>query len=306
MASGEELGQTWFELRAWPGAGGAELAAAIMRRAVPAGIVVADQELICYLPGRREADGLGAELAEVAEWAVRLVDAGDWSAWRDAIGPVAAGERIRVLPPWLAPATARGEAPGGEPAARVPAEIPVVVEPGLAFGTGDHPTTRTCLIYLQKHVFPGAVVLDVGTGSGVLAIAAALLGAARVVAIDHDPVACRAARDNLARNPGVGGRVAVVCGDAAALLAGSGRGPAYGFFDLVVANLSTQLIADLAGLLRGVVRPGGRLVLSGVSDERAPVEVFPALAAAGLAIVGRSYERGWLTMLAGVAEGAGA
>lgn len=285
----------WWELVARPQPGVAtEVAAQILRERAWQGVAITDRGLTAYFLAR---DAARSAAAAVAPWCgsseVQPVQAANWSNWREAFQPVGAGERLRVYPPWLAPTPAiLGAVQPGS------AELPVVIEPGLAFGTGDHPTTAACLAYLERSVRRGQTVLDVGTGSGVLAIAAALLGAGRVVAIDLDPIACRAARENLARNPAVIGRVEILEQDAAAL-----GGIAA---DLVVANLTSALLTSLASLLAGLVRPSGALVVSGMSSEQAPA-VTAAFAAAGLRAWSRTLERGWATiLLRGGPPGAGA
>jgi ribosomal protein L11 methyltransferase len=154
------------------------------------------------------------------------------------------GRRLLVRPSWV-----RAPAPGGA--------ATVTLDPGMAFGTGRHPTTRLCLEALVRHLGGGERVLDVGTGSGILAIAAAKLGAGHVLALDTDGLARRIARDNARRN-GVAGRVQVPGGRLAAAVAAAGA------FDVVVANLTAQDLGRLLPWLARRVRPGGLAVLSGI------------------------------------------
>lgn len=166
----------------------------------------------------------------------------DWlAAWRADLEPVRVG-RLTVTPSWLADG---------------PADETVVIDAGMAFGTGHHATTRLCLAALQELDLPGARVLDVGTGTGVLAIAAAKLGAREVVALDTDEDAVTAARANAARN-----RVDVDVrhGDLASAVA---DGP----FEVVVANLVTDVVVALADRLVAIT--AGTLVASGISRDRA-------------------------------------
>ena len=184
----------------------------------------------------------GATLAAVP------VPAVDWEAlWRQHHRPVAVGRRLLVAPPWDVP----------RPAGR---EV-LVIEPGMAFGTGQHATTRACLEAIEAAVGTGQVrsALDVGTGSGVLALALARLGVERVVALDTDPAVVPLARANLARNGAA--RVALLAGPLAAVR---------GRFDLVVANLLADAIVAEAGALARAVGPGGRLVVSGLVAEQLP------------------------------------
>ncbi len=192
----------------------------------------------------------GAELAEVPDQ--------DWGeAWKAGLGAFAVG-RIFVRPSWIA-----AEAP--------PGTAEVVLDPGMAFGTGTHPTTALCLEALGEVAAarPGLSVFDVGTGSGLLAIAASKLGAGRVVASDSDPVALRVARENAERN---GVLVEVTGAEAAAV-----RGP----FDLVVANILANTLVELGPALAGQVAPGGTLLLSGLLG-RQEGEVLAPYRAEGL------------------------
>jgi ribosomal protein L11 methyltransferase len=166
----------------------------------------------------------------------------DWEAVaRRHHRPVAVGERLMVAPPWDIPAS------GGR-------EV-LVIEPGMAFGTGQHPTTRACLEEIEAAVAAGLVrsALDVGTGSGLLAVALVRLGVPRVAACDVDAAVLPLARANLARNDA--GRV---------LLLGGRVGAVRGTFDLVVANLLADALVAEARALADAVAPGGRLVVSGV------------------------------------------
>lgn len=168
----------------------------------------------------------------------------DWlAAWKAGLEPVTVG-RLEIAPSW----TRAGPSP-----------TTIVLDPGMAFGTGHHATTRRCLAELQRRGVDGGEVLDVGTGSGVLAIAAVLLGARRAVGVETDPDAVRTARDNAARN---GVAVDLRHGSLEALGADER-------FDVVVANLITDVVIGLAARLLDRVRPGGTLITSGISRGRA-------------------------------------
>jgi ribosomal protein L11 methyltransferase len=158
--------------------------------------------------------------------------------------------RIVIAPPWDVPALRSPTDAGGD--------LLVVIRPSMGFGTGHHASTRLCLLALQRLPLAGSTVVDVGTGSGVLAIAAARLGAARVLAFDHDPDALNAAADNLALN-GVG---AIVSLSREHLETVSRAGA-----DVVVANLTGSLLARQAGRLARLAGPGGHLVLGGLESE---------------------------------------
>ena len=172
----------------------------------------------------------------------------DWSEqWKESLGVQKLGA-LTVAPPWLANDL--------DPARTV------VIDPGMAFGTGDHATTRGVIRLLQKVVRPGDVVADLGAGSAVLAIAAAKLGAARVAAIELDPDAIGNATDNVARN-GVEDRVAVIEGDASALL------PLVAPVDVVTANIISSVLVELLPAIRAALSRGGHAILSGIlSTER--------------------------------------
>lgn len=194
-------------------------------------------------------------------------------AWRKHFSAQRVGE-IAIVPSWE------------RAAFHEPARAIVELDPGQAFGTGLHPTTRACLLHLQELAPAGRSLTDVGTGSGILAIAAALLGAACVYACDVDPVAVRAARENVQRN-GVADRVRVE--RCAADLAGVP--PA----EIVVANLTADLIVGLAAALRARMRSGGILLLAGVVSEREH-EVQAALAVQGLRTEVRRTHGEWVSL----------
>jgi ribosomal protein L11 methyltransferase len=164
--------------------------------------------------------------------------------------------RIIVAPPWDVPD--RTSASGfADPGSRIAdPDLVIIIDPSMGFGTGHHQTTRLCLRLLQSIDLAGRRVIDVGTGSGVLAIAAARLGASSVIALDNDPDALRNARENIERN---GADVEVVQSD----LRDFSAAPA----DLVIANLTAGVLAQHAAALRSLVTPGGTLIVSGFSPE---------------------------------------
>lgn len=191
---------------------------------------------------RMAGDGLVGAASET------FVDADAFrTSWREYFGPLAVGRRLLIVPAWL-----------DQP--RDPDDrIPIFLDSAMAFGTGRHPTTQLALAALERSLLPGDVVVDVGTGSGVLAIAAAKLGAARVYAFDRDPEAGPAAAANVQRN-GVAGRIeltvpssTLVAPEPAALVVAN-----------IVASVHVKLMPEYAGLLE----PAGRLLLGGVLDAR--------------------------------------
>lgn len=181
----------------------------------------------------------------------------DWAeTWRRGLAPRWVTERILVRPSWE-----RAPLPDS-PAARPTIEI--VIDPGMAFGTAEHATTRGCLRLLDGTVKPGDRVLDVGAGSGILAIAAAGLGATEVVALEADALACEALRENIERNDAAG---RVRCVEMLAAPADLARmGPVSG----VVANIESGPLNVLMDGFAAAVQPGGWLVLSGILDREWP------------------------------------
>ncbi len=210
----------------------------------------------------------------LAEPQVRELGPKDWAeAWKAGYQVLAVGRRLRIVPSWI-PYT-----PG-------PDEVIITLDPGMAFGTGLHPSTQLCLAALEDLVQPGMCILDVGTGSGILAIAAAKLGAAEVVAVDIEAVAVRTARENVRLN-GVEGAVRVHQGSV---------DDAYrGTFDGVLANILAEIIARLAGDLARHIDAGGWLVASGIIESRLPA-VERSFAVAGLEIVRWRQVDGWVAV----------
>ncbi len=210
----------------------------------------------------------------------------DWARRsQEKLTPVTVG-RITVAPPWHKP-----RATSHEPPATSQRPITIVIVPSMGFGTGHHATTRLCLAALQAIDLTGAFVLDVGTGSGVLAIAAIQLGAARALGVDDDPDAVQSANENLALNPmpHPGQTVSFAAGDLMTLP----LPPA----DVVTANLTGALLIRAAGRLRQAVRPGGALIVSGLLTHERD-EVVSALADVDLNLVGSAEEEGWTTITA--------
>jgi len=213
----------------------------------------------------------------------REVDDENWAERsQENLGPVTVG-RITVAPPWAAPRLLPVlPAQPGLPPPFGP--LAVIIRPSMAFGTGHHATTRLCLVALQMMNLSGTFVLDVGTGSGVLAIAASMLGADGALGIDNDADAVQCARDNLLLNPGAT-TVRFAIGD---LSAGIQNGPAalnmarglqLGPPDVLVANLTGDLLRRAAPLLSTAFAPGGGLIVSGVLVEErdAVVGAFSSL-----------------------------
>jgi ribosomal protein L11 methyltransferase len=195
---------------------------------------------------------------DLPDASVRQLSEANWAeAWKAHYEPLRVGERMVISPSWREPESRDGD-------------IVVRIDPGMAFGTGLHATTQLCLAALERLVRPGVSVLDVGTGSGVLAIGADLLGARRVVAVDIAPHAVETARQNAAAN---GATIEAATGQV------SGLPPER--FDVVVANLLAVTVIEEARQLAERVLPHATLVVSGVLADQAD-EVCGALAEAGL------------------------
>jgi ribosomal protein L11 methyltransferase len=212
-------------------------------------------------------------LRPVGPLRVRAVDDAEWTdAWKEHYVSQRIG-RVVIVPSWA-----------DEPLR--PGEVAITMDPGMAFGTGLHPTTRGCLVLLQEIGPMPASVLDVGCGSGILSLAALRLGASRAVGLDTDPLAVAAARANAERN-GLADRLEVAEGTLAPEPAE--RHP------LVLANLVAAVLIDLAPRLAAHVAPGGALVASGIIEPRA-AEVVDALVAAGLRVIRRRDDREWVSL----------
>ncbi len=200
----------------------------------------------------------------------------DWSErWRDRITSHQAGP-LTIAPPWLADPD--------------DAQRTIVIDPGMAFGTGDHPTTRGVIRLMANVIRPGDTVADLGAGSAVLAIAAARLGARSVAAIELDPDAIENAEENVARN-GVSDRVTVLEGDAGILL------PLVGPVRVILANIISSVITALLPVMRDGLEQGGALIFSGVLvTERAAL--MDVLARAGWSVETEDIEGEWWSALA--------
>ena len=211
----------------------------------------------------------------------------DWeNNWKQYYKPMEIGERLLVIPEWEQE-TVKGQA-------KYAGKIPLILEPGLTFGTGSHATTRLCLTALEKHVRGGETVLDLGCGSGILSIAALLLGADRAVACDIDEKCMDVAYENAALN-GVGrDRYTVRWGDVVTDRAL--RRELGGPYDVVVANIVADVIKALASTVRPLVREGGIFLCSGIIDDRAE-EVAQCLRDNGWTIAETRSSEGWFSYL---------
>ena len=231
------------------------------------------REFLDFLPVL--AESFGSATGEFVE-ATEISDYGWAETWKEHFKPSRLGRRITVKPSW-------------EPYAASPEEVVLTIDPGQAFGTGTHETTKMCLRFIED-VFdapaPPRTVLDVGTGTGILGIAAAMLGAHRVVGIDVDPKAVETAAEN-ARINGVAGRF-----EAAVT-------PLHRIeetFDLVAANVLAEILADLKGEVGARCAPGGAILLSGILSEKSGW-VAQEYADAGWRLDARRDEGQWSALL---------
>lgn len=278
--------QRWAEIEI-PVVGDAqEIVGAILIEAVGcAGYAASPQAVTGYLPVddrlentllllRETLDNTPELVASQRELTIRFVNEEDWAnAWKEFFKPQRIGKHLIIKPTW-------------EEYTPEPGDLILLIDPGMAFGTGHHSTTRLCLCALEDTLTPGATVADVGTGSGILAVASALLGASRVEGTDNDPLAVRIAQENIAAN-GFTDRITAV---EVSL-------PPQGEFDFVVANILADVILGMASELYQAVKPGGLLIASGIIAHRAE-DVRQGLKPVGFQIAETREEGEWVAILA--------
>lgn len=225
-------------------------------------------------------DTVTAELArigETAEWREKRIANEDWSeSWKEHYHILHYGSRIQVVPEWLEPDYHE--------------DIVIRIEPGMAFGTGEHETTSLCMNWLEELIIPEMTVFDVGTGSGILAIAARALGAGRVDAMDFDPVAVLATVKNAARN------------NASIMIYKSDLlNDCVGKADLIIANIVADVILMLVPQIEEHLNENGQFLCSGVLVERAD-DVCGALEGAGFTVKEKRVDGEWCAILAELKE----
>lgn len=230
-----------------------------------------------YVEDNDEGTALLGRVGEQFRITTAPVCDADWeNNWKQYYEPLEIGERLLVVPEWI-DCSEEGR-------------VPLRLDPGLLFGTGSHATTRMCLDALEKYAGAGVRALDLGCGSGILGIGALVLGSEHCTACDIDPKAPDTVMENAALN-GIGGdKMQVYAGDIIGdaklrKLLGSG-------YDIVLANIVSDVIIPLAPFVRGFMAPGGVFITSGIIDGRED-EVAAALRAAGLEIIAHHHEEEW-------------
>ena len=231
--------------------------------------------------------GLGhlSALYPIPEPEFRTLREEDWAnAWKQQYKPLRVGKQVILKPSW-------------EEFTALPGDLVVELDPGMAFGTGLHPTTRLCIAALEAEVQPGDAVLDLGTGSGVLAIVAYKLGARQLLATDIDPIAVEVTLENAGRNNvpvGADAGIEVRLGSVPAGMAGR--------FRVIVANILAEVLVKLFDSEYGYpplaepLAPGGRMILSGIIHYRTDI-VVEAAARHGLTLVERMQEGDWVALI---------
>lgn len=240
-----------------------------------------------YIPEDDQSDALKKQLEDALGYmnmmypmptpTYQIVEEADWAeAWKAHYHPVRIGKRLLIRPLWTE-------------VELQPDDVEIALDPGMAFGTGTHPTTQLCLEATEDLLVPGAQVLDLGTGSGILAIAAAKLGAAHVLALDNDSIAVEAAIENAQQN-GAAAKITVQEGSLETVVGSARR------FDLILVNILARIIIQMCSQHLGeVVRPGGLAIFSGIILEQAD-DVEAALRSTGLQPYSRRVQGDWVVI----------
>lgn len=220
---------------------------------------------------------LVAHVGDVSELRVRVVEEEEWQeSWKEHFHALRVGTRTMIVPTW------RTYEPLDD-------DIVISLDPGMAFGTGHHPTTRMCLELVEQRVQPNDRVLDLGCGSGILSIAAAKLGASKVLGLEIDPIAASVAERNVREN----GVQDTVTTDEASLPHPQAEANGY---DLLVANVSAKVITELAEHIVRVVRSGGTLIFSGILDKQ-QAEVVERMVALGVQFDEGLTDADWVALV---------
>ena len=226
-------------------------------------------EAVAFLTERYAAAGIGNSI----ETAPCVQE--DWiNNWKKYFHPIKVGKKLLIRPDWE-----QTENPEGR--------VVLDLEPGIAFGTGTHETTRLCMEFLEEYVKPGSTMLDVGCGSGILSVAGLLLGAKSAVGVDIDPLAVKTAGQNAERNH-VEGRFTGICGSLTEQVQGT--------FDVVAANIVADVVIELTQSIGQYLAPGAVYLMSGIIDEREQ-DVLDALKGK-FDVIARREEKGWVALAA--------
>lgn len=265
--------ERWLSVRVRPGSNREAVLAALFAAGAQGVQEVGDQLVTLFAAGQTADDVSCAVLAASPDATVETEETPrvDWTErWKDSLHAQRLGPLV-IAPPWLA----EGEPP----------EHTIVIEPAMAFGTGDHATTRGVVRLLPRVLREGDRVADVGAGSAVLSIAAVKLGAAHAFAIEIDGDAIGNAEENVARN-GVADRVTILQGDANTLL------PLVAPVDLVLANIISSVVKQLLPIIGAALAPGGRAILSGILRAELP-DMLEALRSSGWRVELEDVEDVW-------------
>ncbi len=242
-------------------------------------------ETVSYLRDQLSALRAQYPSVEFGALSVSLADVRneDWeNSWKQYYQPLAVGSRLLVVPQWLSPENPEGR-------------IPVLLDPGMIFGTGAHASTQMCMCELERYIHGGERVLDLGSGSGILSITALLLGAATAIGVDIDPKAEDIARENAAINSLYADRFTAVTGDVIgdeAMMRRLGEG-----YDVVLANIVADVIIPLAPVVPHFLKKDSVFICSGILDKRLD-EVTRALEAAGLTVISTGMQEDWCRITA--------
>ena len=247
-----------------------------------------ENAIIGYIPDIDTADltiaSIEKRLAALSETGIRIttetetVDEENWAhAWKDYFNVTRITDRIVIKPEW------KPYTPG-------PDELVIRIDPGMAFGTGTHPTTSMCLALLEQVMIRDASLLDVGCGSGILMVAGAMLGAGRITGIDIDPVAVDISRENLEKN--------LIPASLFALETGTLDQLPVQTWDIITANIIAQVIVDILDGIKARLSAGGTAVLSGIITEREN-DVLDAIEKNHLAVLNRTQEEDWVALAVG-------
>jgi ribosomal protein L11 methyltransferase len=283
----------------------AEAVAEVLSRFIPSGVVVESTAVavsgeggqasgplrVCgYLPMDGQVDEVRQQIEEALWYLGRIqslpapvftqLENADWSeAWKKNFRPLEIGQRLLISPSWITPVKGDRQI--------------IYIDPGMAFGTGTHPTTQLCLQLVEEFVKPGKYVIDLGCGSGILALAALKLGAGHALGVDTDPDALRVAAENARRN-GLAARLTLREGSLDSILqqkAGLRQAP------LVLVNiLAPVIIRLLGGELGSLLAPGGHLVLSGILEEQVD-SVVAAMHSNGISLIKQEQKGDWAALV---------